>query len=102
MNAALANQQLGLLDTWLKNIRDVRQAHLAELEAIQDPVARSTRLAELNVCAGVDSLLKNSNVQHAITERGLEVHGVLLDVGSGMLREVKTDSKIQGSVYKLK
>ena len=75
---------------------------MEELEAIEDPTARSTRLAELNVAASVDSLLKNSNVQTAIAERGLEVHGVLLDVGTGLLREVKTESKIQGSVYRLK
>lgn len=93
VKASLGNDKLGLIDVWLKNIREVRARHRAELEAIKDIDERVTRLAELNVVAQVEHLKENSNVLEAIKNRGLQVHGLLYDIGTGLLRNVAIDSK---------
>jgi len=81
--AALGNKKLGLIDNWLRHIRDVRAKHKAELNAITDPQKRCSRLVELNVVAQVHHVKRLANVQEAIQERGVQVHGLVYDVGTG-------------------
>lgn len=85
----LASRELGgVLDTWLTGLRTVRDAHEAELSAIQDDAERAVRLAELNVEAGTRVITANKAVQEAIKERGLQVHGTIYHVGTGILRDL--------------
>ncbi|EEH08153.1 carbonic anhydrase [Histoplasma capsulatum G186AR] len=88
--AALANKRLGLLDTWLMPLRHLREQHQVLLSSL-DPQEAAHKLAEINVRHGLRTLKENSVVLDAIEERGLELHGVLYDVASGILRELDTD-----------
>jgi carbonic anhydrase len=66
----------------------VRDANEAELLAIEDDASRAMRLAEMNVEQGVKNIMANKAVQDAIKERGLQVHGVIYHVGTGILRDL--------------
>lgn len=87
--AALGDARVGgVLDTWLMPLKAVRNAHADELAAIKDDAARTVRIAELNVEAGVKVLLANVTVQEAMKERGLDVHGCLFDLSCGRMRDL--------------
>lgn len=89
-HGTLASRELGgVLDTWLTGLRAVRDANEAELYAIADDAVRATRLAELNVEAGTRTILANKAVQEAIKERGLQVHGTIYHVGTGVLQDLE-------------
>lgn len=86
--AALSDVRVGgVLDTWLTPLKAVRNAHAEELAALGDK-ARGVRIAELNVEAGIQVLMANAVVQDAIAERGLQVHGVFFDIGTGRIRDM--------------
>ncbi|EAW10562.1 carbonic anhydrase [Aspergillus clavatus NRRL 1] len=85
--AALGNKGLGILDPWLLPLRQLREQHHTELETLPGDEA-TVKLAELNVREGLKTLKQKSVVLEAIQERGLQVHGMIYDVGSGVLREL--------------
>lgn len=87
--AATQPQPLGLIDNWLRHIRDVSMAHRRELEAIPDPAARQDRLCELNVAAQVANVCHTTIVQDA-WRRGqpLHVHGWIYSLKDGLLRDL--------------
>lgn len=87
--AALSNQRVGgVLDTWITPLKAVRSANREELDAIRDDKARAIRIAELNVQKGIETLMANVTIQEAIQERGLDVHGVLFDIGTGRIKDL--------------
>ncbi len=89
VRAAMSPQPLGLIDNWLRHIRDVFMAHREELETIGDPTARENRLCELNVAAQVANVCHTTIVQDA-WGRGqpLIVHGWIYSLGDGLLRDL--------------
>ncbi|TQB69032.1 hypothetical protein MPDQ_002423 [Monascus purpureus] len=87
--AALGNKQLGILDPWLLPLRQIREEHLNVLRSLS-PQEQGLKLSEWNVLAGVKTLKQKSVVLEAIQERGLQIHGVIYDVASGILRELET------------
>ena len=89
VRAALSPKPLGLIDNWLRHIRDVSMVNREELEAIADPAARQNRLCELNVAAQVANVCHTTIVQDA-WRRGqpLTVHGWIYDLGDGLLRDL--------------
>ena len=87
--AALANKKLGLIDTWLMPLRRLRQQNLELLQSL-GPEEGALRIVELNVLQGVRTLMENHVVLDAMQERGLKLHGLVYDVGSGKLRELDT------------
>jgi carbonic anhydrase len=89
IETALDRKPHGLIDNWLRHVRDVRMAHDDELEAIDDPVARVNRLAELNVKAQVANVCHTTIVQDA-WRRGQElaVHGWIYALTDGLLRDL--------------
>ncbi|WP_291784975.1 carbonic anhydrase [Cecembia sp.] len=93
VKAAMQAQDLGVLNPWLRNIRDVYRLHQKELDAITDENSRYNRLIELNVQEQCINLIKTATVQKAIKKRGLEVHGWVFDMGSGKLIDLKIDFK---------
>ncbi|KAI5777489.1 carbonic anhydrase [Geopyxis carbonaria] len=101
VNAALANKKLGLIDNWLRGIREVRAANADELKAL-GPKEASNRLVELNVQEQVRSVLKNANVQEAIEERGLEVHGWVYDIANGCLKDLDVGADPKADAFALK
>jgi carbonic anhydrase len=82
---------MGILNPWLRNIRDVYRLHKDELNAIEDVDARYNRLVELNVQEQCVNLIKTAAVQEAILERGLTVQGWVFDIHTGKLIDLKID-----------
>ncbi|MFP5470431.1 MAG: carbonate dehydratase [Bacteroidia bacterium] len=103
--AAMGNQQFGLIDNWLRHIKDVYRIYQRELDAIEDTVARGRRFVELNVEEQVFDLIKTSIVQNAWkNKQALEIHGWVYDIANGIIKdlEVSTDnSQDIKSIYKL-
>lgn len=85
--AALDNKALGLIDTWLMPLRQLRQQNLKMLEALPEK-ERALKMVDLNVRRSVSVLLENPIVLDAMVERGLQVHGVIYEVGTGELNEL--------------
>jgi carbonic anhydrase len=103
--AAMGNQQYGLIDNWLRHIKDVYRYHHKELDMIKDTKARENRLVQLNVVEQVHDLGKTSIVQNA-WERGqsLHIHGWVYDISDGIIDDLKvtfTSTKDLHSVYHL-
>ncbi len=91
VKAAMQSADLGILNPWLRNIRDVYRLHREELRAITDEEKQYDRLVELNVQEQCVNLIKTAAVQKAYRDRGLEVHGWVFDVHSGKLIDLKID-----------
>jgi carbonic anhydrase len=91
VKAAMESQDLGLLNPWLRNIRDVYRLHRDELNTITDEEEKYKRLVELNVQEQCVNVIKTADTQKAIRERGLTVHGWVFDIHSGKLIDLKID-----------
>ena len=91
VKAAMDSADLGPLNPWLRNIRDVYRLHQAELKAITDPDAKYQRLIELNVQEQCVNVIKQATVQIAMRTRGLSVHGWVFDIGTGKLIDLNID-----------
>jgi carbonic anhydrase len=87
VRASMEHTDHGLIDNWLRHIRDVHEKHAAELEAFPDERARADRLAELNALEQAYHVCETTFVQNA-WRRGqrLTVHGWIYDVHTGLLR----------------
>lgn len=87
--AAMDNQEVGLIDNWLRHIKDVYRLHKDELDAIEDHEEKMRRMVELNVEEQVFDLVKTSIVQKAWRkEQTLYVHGLVYDVANGILKNL--------------
>lgn len=91
VKAAMQSADLGVLNGWLRNIRDVYRMHRDELNAITDDEKKYDRLVELNVKEQCVNLIKTAAVQKAYRDRGLKVHGWVFDVHTGKLIDLKID-----------
>lgn len=91
VKAAMESADLGVLNGWLRNIRDVYRMHKDELNAIECKEKKYDRLVELNVQEQCVNLIKTAAVQKAYRERGLKVHGWVFDVHTGKLIDLKID-----------
>ena len=89
VRAALQDRRLGLIDNWLRHIRDVRQRHRVELDALPSEDSQVDRLCELNVAEQVLNVCQTTMVQSAWEEgRKLEVHGWIYSLQDGLLRDL--------------
>ena len=91
VKAAMESKDMGILNPWLRNIRDVYRAHKDELNAISDVQDRYDRLVELNVKEQAINVLKMAAVQRAVRSRGMQVHGWVFDIKTGKLIDLKID-----------
>ena len=91
VKAAMQSKDLGILNPWLRNIRDVYRTHRVELNAITDEEQRYKRLVELNVQEQCINVIKTAEVQRAYRNRGITVHGWVFDVHTGKLIDLKID-----------
>lgn len=89
VRAALGNQTLGLIDNWLRNIKDIYRQHRDKLEAIADEEQRVNLLCELNVVEQVNNVCHTTIVQDA-WDRGQElaVHGWIYSLRNGGLKDL--------------
>jgi len=92
--AAMENKQFGLIDNWLRHIKDVYRLHFKELDALKDTKLRADRLVELNVIEQVQDLGKTSIVQNAWKrEQPLHLHGWVYDVKDGLIKDLDVNFK---------
>lgn len=91
VKAAMQSADLGILNPWLRNIRDVYRIHKTELDLITDEEQKYKRLVELNVQEQCINVIKTSDVQQAYKERNVTVHGWVFDVHTGELIDLKID-----------
>lgn len=89
VQAAMQDHHLGLIDNWLRNIRDVYSHYKEELDHITDVHARHNRLVELNVLQQVMNVGHTTIVQEAwIKKQPLWIHGWVYDIESGRLKDL--------------
>jgi carbonic anhydrase len=92
VKAAMQPTDLGLLNPWLENIRDVYRVHRVELDAIADEQARFDRLVEVNVIEQCINVVKSAAVQLSYLRKGFpSVHGWVYDLHTGRLKDLEVD-----------
>lgn len=91
--AAMGNKQYGLIDNWLRHIKDVYRLHHTELDEIKDDKLRARRFVELNVIEQVADLCKTTIVQNAWKKmQPLSLHGWVYDVNDGLIKDLKVSA----------
>jgi carbonic anhydrase len=92
VKAAMTPKDLGLLNPWLRNIRDVYRLHEAELDTIADEAARYDRLVELSVVEQCRNVIKTAAVQQSYEKNHFPiVHGWVFGFNDGLLKDLKVD-----------
>ena len=87
--AAMGNKEYGLIDNWLRHIKDVYRMHHEELDAIKDKKERADRFVEVNVMEQVLDLGKTSIVQSAWkNKQPLHVHGWVYGIHDGIIKDL--------------
>jgi carbonic anhydrase len=90
VKAAMTNKQYGIIDNWIRHIKDVYRLHHEELEAISDPQAREDRFIELNVIEQVYDLSKTSIIQNSWHRKKLPyIHGWVYSVADGLIKDLE-------------
>jgi carbonic anhydrase len=106
VKAAMGNKQYGLIDNWLRHIKDVYRIYQHELDAIKDDRERENRFVELNVAEQVYDLSKTSIIQNSWSSRkGPTLHGWVYDIRNGLIKDLKvsvSDNSEIEEFYKFK
>ena len=90
VQAALSHTDMGLLNPWLRNIRDVYRLYEKELDGIEDDGQKYARLIELNVLEQCRNVIKTAVVQKSYHENRFPiVHGWVFDLKDGLLKDLK-------------
>ncbi len=91
VKAALENRKLGLIDYWLRNIRDVYVNNKTIMDELIHPDDRLNRLCELNVLQQVDNIAHCNIVQNAWARgQELSIHGWIYDIHDGILHKLRS------------
>lgn len=106
VKAAMGNSSVGIIDNWLRNIKDVYRFHMNELDAIQNEEERFNKFVELNVKEQVYDLAKTSIVQGAWNaKQPLTIHGWVYGLNSGYVTDLEVNfnsNEDLEKVYQLK
>ena len=90
VQAAMGNKHIGLIDNWIRHIKDVYRHHATELNAIDAEKDRFNRFVELNVVEQVFDLAKTSIVQGAWNNnKDLHIHGWVYDIADGLINDLE-------------
>lgn len=91
VKAAMSNQSLGLVNNWVRNIKDTYFTHRAEVDRLEGEMNRVNRLVELNVMEQVRNLSHTSIIQKAWLNGNYPIiHGWVYDLSSGLLKSLMT------------
>ncbi len=89
IRAAMSSRQLGLIDNWVRTIRDIRERYRTEIEQADDPEEREDLLCELNVVTQTHNVARTPIVQNAWGRgRKLSLHGFVYRVRDGILHDM--------------
>jgi carbonic anhydrase len=89
VKAAMTQQSLGIINKWLRNIKDVYRFHKEEINSLEDESSKLNRLIELNVKEQVMNLAKTSIVQKAWKDRqGPDIHGWVYGLDNGLIKPI--------------
>ncbi len=100
--AAMGNKQFGVIDNWLRHIKDVYRLHAHELDQITDENLRVDRLVELNVHEQVYNLCKTTIVQNAWEDRDdLAIHGWVIDIRTGYVKDLNISCRNKDNLGKV-
>ncbi|MGR3221049.1 MAG: carbonic anhydrase, partial [Candidatus Anammoxibacter sp.] len=89
IRAALGNQELGLLNNWLRNIKDIYQLHKTQLEEIKGAEERENMLVELNVKAQLMNLAKTCIIQQSWKADNIpHLHGWVYGLKDGLINDI--------------
>lgn len=91
IKAAMVQQDFGILNPWLRSIRDVLRIHIDELALITDEEEKYRRFVELNVQEQCINIIKTTDVQKALLSRHITIHGWVFDIHTGELIDLKID-----------
>ena len=86
--ASLTNNSFGIINKWLRNIKDVHRLYSPQIDSTDDPTERINRLVEFNVREQVQNLAKTSVIQRAWKERELRIHGWVYGLSDGILHDL--------------
>jgi carbonic anhydrase len=104
VKAALTNKSLGLIDKWLRNIKDVYRLHQNDIEAMPTQEDKVNRLIELNIEEQLQNLAKTSIVQRAWkTRKAPTLHGWVYDLHDGIikpLKDIQPDDALEHDIYR--
>ena len=96
VKAAMQSQDLGILNPWLRNIRDVYRLHKDELNAIQDENRRYERLVEISVVEQCINVVKTAAVQQSFLRKNYPlVHGWVFDIRTGLIKDLEINFEQQ-------
>jgi len=105
VKAAMENQSIGIIDNWIRNIKDVYRVNKEELNSIENETEKFNRLVELNVKEQVYNLAKTSIVQNAWNNgQELYLHGWVYGLNSGYVTDLNVNfssNKDLDSMFKL-
>jgi len=92
VKAAMGNANIGLIDNWIRHIKDVYRFHHEQLDNIADENERFDRFVELNVQEQVMDLAKTSIVQNAWKHgRNLWIHGWVYSIRNGLVKDLNVN-----------
>lgn len=93
VKASLGNKQVGIIDNWLRNIRDVYRVHAAELDSMTNEDQKFDRLVELNAIEGAANVMNTSIVQSAWANgQELSVHAWVYSLKTGLIKDLNVTS----------
>jgi len=91
VHAALSRKNYGLINKWLRNIKDVYRIHKDEIEALSSDIEKTNRMVELNVAEQILNLAKTSIIQKSWQETsGPTLHGWVYGLTNGLLKDIVT------------
>lgn len=103
VKAAMSRHSFGLINKWLRHIKDVYRLHADELRVIESPDDRLNRLIEINIIEQVNNLAETSIVQNAWKKRQApHLHGWVYDLHDGIIRplvEIQAGSHLEHEIY---
>ncbi|KAF2713016.1 carbonic anhydrase [Pleomassaria siparia CBS 279.74] len=102
VKAAMTPKDMGILNPWLRNIRDVYRLHELELDEFSiDEDKRYDRLVELNVIEQARNIIKTAAVQQSYAKKGFPiVHAWVFGFTDGLLKDLNID--FEGELEKIK
>ena len=90
IEAALGNIEHGLIDNWLRNVKDVYRYHQAQIDSLQNQKEKADLLCEINIVEQVANLSHTTIVQSAWkTGQEVEIHGWIYSIKDGIIKDLK-------------